>query len=162
MPPRLRHGVRALIVDAERRTLLCRFDLPDKGLVVWASPGGGVESGESLLQALRRELAEEVGLRLDNDPPHVWHQVVEDPTHLNGYDGIIRDYFLVLTRHFSPQGSFTAQQLAAENVSEFRWWPLAELQAYRGDDLFAPRKLPHLLHELLDHGVPEEPLALAL
>ena len=46
---------------------------------VWAAPGGGVEAGEPPLAALRRELDEEIGLRLDAEPRHVWHQKVVAP-----------------------------------------------------------------------------------
>jgi len=42
------------------RILLCRHEKGDKEY--WLLPGGGVNSGESLLEALRRELAEEVGV----------------------------------------------------------------------------------------------------
>ena len=40
--------------------LLCRHEKPDKEY--WLLPGGGVNSGESLVDALHRELAEELGL----------------------------------------------------------------------------------------------------
>ena len=42
------------------RLLLCRHEKPGKEY--WLLPGGGVNSGESLLTALHRELAEEVGI----------------------------------------------------------------------------------------------------
>lgn len=42
------------------RVLLCRHEKPGKEY--WLLPGGGVNSGESLLRALHRELAEEVGI----------------------------------------------------------------------------------------------------
>ncbi len=42
------------------RILLCRHEKP--GREYWLLPGGGVNSGESLVEALRRELAEEVGI----------------------------------------------------------------------------------------------------
>ena len=42
------------------RILLCRHEKPGKEY--WLLPGGGVNSGESLVDALRRELAEEVGI----------------------------------------------------------------------------------------------------
>jgi ADP-ribose pyrophosphatase YjhB (NUDIX family) len=42
------------------RLLLCRHEKPGKAY--WLLPGGGVKSGESLVDALRRELTEEVGL----------------------------------------------------------------------------------------------------
>jgi ADP-ribose pyrophosphatase YjhB (NUDIX family) len=40
--------------------LLCRHD--KRGRHVWLLPGGGVHSGETLTDALERELAEEVGI----------------------------------------------------------------------------------------------------
>ena len=42
------------------RILLCKQEKPGKEY--WLLPGGGVNSGESLVEALRRELAEEVGI----------------------------------------------------------------------------------------------------
>jgi len=42
------------------RVLLIRHEKGEK--VYWLLPGGGVHSGESLVQALRRELQEEVGI----------------------------------------------------------------------------------------------------
>ena len=42
------------------RMLLCRHEKPGKEY--WLLPGGGVNSGESLVTALHRELAEEIGI----------------------------------------------------------------------------------------------------
>ncbi len=42
------------------RILLCRHEKPGKEY--WLLPGGGVNSGESLVDALKRELWEEVGI----------------------------------------------------------------------------------------------------
>jgi 8-oxo-dGTP diphosphatase len=136
---RLRHSVRALILDEQDRLLLYHFLVP--GAIVWAAPGGGIEAGESPLDALRRELHEEVGLTLAQEPPHVWHQEAVGDDLYDGYDGVINDYFLVRTPAFIPAGTLTPEEMAAENIRGFRWWPPAEIAAYPGPDLFSPRDL---------------------
>lgn len=158
----LRHAVRALVLDDERRLLMCRFTFPEPGKVVWAAPGGGIEPGETALTALRRELHEEIGLVIDTQPPHVWHQEVVAPGHAAGYDGVINDYFLVRVPSFVPRGAMTDEELAAENVSGFQWWPFSDIVAYRGSDLFSPRDLATSLEALLEGGVPAEPVLLGL
>lgn len=153
---RLRAGARGIILDEDDRILLCRFEFnrADASAVVWATPGGGVEPGESLLAALRRELDEEVGLVVDHDPPHVWHQEVVQPGRMEGYDGVTNDYFLIRTAAFAPRGSMTDADLASEGVTGFRWWAMAEIAAYSGPDLFGPRELPRALAALLADGPP--------
>jgi ADP-ribose pyrophosphatase YjhB (NUDIX family) len=48
------------ILRREDRILLCRHEKGEKEY--WLLPGGGVNSGESLVAALHRELLEEVGI----------------------------------------------------------------------------------------------------
>jgi 8-oxo-dGTP diphosphatase len=163
MPPlRLRPAARAIILDEDDRVLLCRFQFARDGreVVVWATPGGGVEPGESLLAALRRELLEEVGLAIQDEPPHVWHEEIVRAGHATGYDGAINDYFLVRVPAFTPRGSLTDAQLAAENVTGLRWWTLADIAGYQGSDLFGPRDLGARLATLLLDGRPAEPVRL--
>jgi len=57
-------GVRAAVFDREGRVLLVRHSYV-KG---WYMPGGGVEPGEALHEALARELREEGGLALTGPP----------------------------------------------------------------------------------------------
>ncbi len=164
MPPvRLRPAARAIILDEDDRILLCRFEFPRDGrqFVVWATPGGGVEPGESLLAALRRELKEEVGLEINADPPHIWHhEQVRAGYPADGYDGAVNDYFLVRVPAFTPRGSLSDEELAAENVTGLRWWDLPEIAGYQGTDRFGPRNLALLLTTLLREGPPAEPVRL--
>jgi ADP-ribose pyrophosphatase YjhB (NUDIX family)/GNAT superfamily N-acetyltransferase len=156
--PNLRPAARGVILDPSDRVLLVRFEFADGPL--WATPGGGLEADESLLEGLRRELAEEVGLALEADPPHVWHQEVVAEGHATGYDGVLNDYFLVRAEPFEVAGTFTAEEMAAENVHGHRWWTLDELQAHEGR--FAPSNLPSLVAELVSTGPPTIPTRLGL
>ena len=72
----------------EDRILLCRHEKTGRG-EYWLLPGGGVNSGESLLDALHRELAEEVGI-VDEIP-------VEGP--------------VAIVDSISPQRTFTAKHV---------------------------------------------------
>ena len=179
---RLRHSVRALIVDEVDRVLLCRWDMA--GMTVWGTPGGGIEDGESHLAALRRELFEEVGLTLETESHHVWHQEVVAAQykvgfdsdyghrwwrnwvaashHAAGFDGVINDFYLVRTSAFEPRVPLSDDQRAAEDLTELRWWFLDEITAYAGNAGFAPRFLAPLLNNLLRNGLPPELLAIGL
>lgn len=57
-------GVRALVTDDGGRVLLVRHSYTDG----WYLPGGGVARGESIIDGLRRELMEEVGIELLGPP----------------------------------------------------------------------------------------------
>jgi len=53
-------------------------------------------------------------------------------------------------------------ELAAENISELRWWPLRDIAAYRGDDLFSPRDLVTPLTALITQDVPATPISFGM
>jgi 8-oxo-dGTP pyrophosphatase MutT (NUDIX family) len=156
-----------VILAEDDRVLLCRFSLPHPALPagatgVWAAPGGGIEPGELPLAALRRELLEETGLVLDADPPHVWHQEVVMPHRADGYDGLVNDYFLVRTTHFHPRGALSDADLAAEHISELRWWRHRDIADHDGTDLFSPRDLATPLAALIAGDLPGTPVLLGL
>jgi 8-oxo-dGTP pyrophosphatase MutT (NUDIX family) len=57
-------GVRAAVLREEREVFLVRHTYT----AGWHLPGGGVERGETLLQAIEKELHEEARIRLDGMP----------------------------------------------------------------------------------------------
>lgn len=151
---RIRSAVRAVVLDPADRILLVRFEFPDASL--WGAPGGGVDEGETLEDAIRRELSEEVGLDGIELGPWIWTREHVFPFVDGSWDGQAERFVLVRSPEFEPAPQFTAEELASEFVTGMRWWTLAELEA--SDELFAPRRLPELVANLLRDGPPGEPV----
>ncbi len=61
---RQRRSARAILLDDSGRVPLIRFAVPRNGasFSFWATPGGGVENGETDLAVARREIYEELHL----------------------------------------------------------------------------------------------------
>jgi 8-oxo-dGTP pyrophosphatase MutT (NUDIX family) len=57
-------GARGLVIDGHGRVFLVKHSYVDG----WHMPGGGVETGETMLTALARELAEEGNIKLTGQP----------------------------------------------------------------------------------------------
>jgi 8-oxo-dGTP pyrophosphatase MutT (NUDIX family) len=57
-------GVRGMVLDGRGRVFLVKHSYIDG----WHLPGGGVETGETMLTALARELAEEGNIKLTRTP----------------------------------------------------------------------------------------------
>jgi 8-oxo-dGTP diphosphatase len=155
---RLRQATRAVVLDPDGAVLLVRFDFG--GRVVWATPGGGVEPEERDEDALRRELDEEAGLVGFELGPLVWTRTHRVPLGGGRWDGQTERYYLVRTERFEPAPRLTWAELRAEGMTAVRWWTLDELEA--ADEVFAPRRLPELVRELILHGPPWEPFDVGL
>lgn len=155
---RLRIATRAIVLDEVDRILLVRFSAPDR--VVWLTTGGGIEEGETDEEAVRRELFEEAGLVDFELGPLVWTRT--HLTQLGGgrWDGQTERYYLVRTTSFEPAPGLSWDELRREGMDAVRWWTLEELEA--AEALFAPRRLPLLLRELILHGPPAEPVDVGL
>ena len=82
-------AVSAIVTDSEGRILLIRRTDND----YWSIPGGRVEPGESLPQAVTREVAEETGMRCEVTG---LVGIYSDPGHVAAYDdGEVRQEFSI-------------------------------------------------------------------
>ena len=151
---RLRQAARAIVLDPDDRILLVGFEW--RGTMLWETPGGGVDEGETLEQAARRELFEETGLEAFELGPIVWTRTHVEPFGEGRWDGQSESFYLVRTSAFEPVPGLSPAALRAEGMVAVRWWELDELEAT--DAIIVPRRLPALVRELLLHGPPAGPL----
>jgi TDG/mug DNA glycosylase family protein len=121
--PTRRQAVRGLVLDAESRVLLVRFQHPVSGHAWWATVGGGIDPGETDEQALRRELREEAGLDAFEIGPVVHERDVTFPWEGRLLHQFERFYFVHIDRH-EPVPTI---DIGAEGVTDVRWWTLDEL-----------------------------------
>ena len=124
-PARPVPGVGALIIDNGRILLVERGKDPLKGY--WSLPGGAVETGERLHEALRREVREETGLEIEIlHMIEVFERITCNPDGRTEYHYILMDYIC------HPTGG--ALQ-AADDASRAEWFTedeVADLKITQG------------------------------
>ncbi|KGN39071.1 NUDIX hydrolase [Knoellia subterranea] len=136
-----RRAMRVLLVDTSDRLLLFRDS--DPGLAptptFWITPGGGVDPGETDLEAAVREVAEETGLMIaetDLVGPLAERVVV------HGYSDVVTTqdelFWFVRCEPFDVStAGHTADEIAT--MTAHHWWTRAELEST--DEDIWPRDL---------------------
>ena len=130
MRVRKRPSARLLVLDGQGRVLLFRFSHADgalAGKTYWATPGGGLDAGESFADAARRELREETGIDQIPGP-----EIAIRNVRFMLPDGDIADaeerYFLVRSNQPVDIGN-NPDPVERAFIAESRWWSMAELDA---------------------------------
>jgi 8-oxo-dGTP diphosphatase len=122
--------VGAIAVDEDQILLIRRGRGPAQGL--WSVPGGRVEGGETLAEAVVRELLEETGLSGVCEGLVGWVERVDGESHY-----VILDFRVTVLGGGEP--------VAGDDAVEAAWVPLADVAELRLAD-----GLAEFLH---DHGI---------
>ncbi|WP_263359359.1 NUDIX hydrolase [Acidicapsa ligni] len=113
-------GVGGVVFDFEGRVLLIRRGTePRKGL--WSIPGGLVELGESLTDALKREIAEESGLIVE--PVAIIEVVDRIYTDESAQGGRVRFHYVIVDYLCRIVGG---EAKAGDDAAEISWADRAE------------------------------------
>lgn len=114
-------GVGALIIENGRILLVERGNAPLRGY--WSLPGGGVETGERLEQAIRREVREETGLEIEVlDLLEIFERIMPD------VEGRIEYHYVLIDYICKPTGGALC---AATDASRCEWFREDELAALK-------------------------------
>lgn len=145
-----RPAARIVCLDAADRVLLLRWRDPVGGSHLWEPPGGGIEAGETPLEAARRELVEETGL----DPAAITGPPVnvERDVWWNGEHKVGPEQFFVARFAVERPAVVGTGLLADEraNLRSYRWIPWADLGLL--PDRLEPPRLVAVLAQLVPDG----------
>ncbi|KKU11958.1 MAG: ADP-ribose pyrophosphatase [Parcubacteria group bacterium GW2011_GWC2_45_7] len=130
----LQVGVKVLLKNKDGKYLLLRRSsdkYPEVG-ALWDIVGGRIDPGSPLLYNLKREIREEVGLELVDEPRLIAAQ----------------DILRVPSRHvvrLTYVGMIEGEPVLDGDHAEYKWFSLDEIRSLENLDLY--------FKELLDHGI---------
>ena len=130
MNPRPELSVGAVVVHDGSLLLVRRGHGPAAG--EWSLPGGRVEWGETLAEAVVREVREETGLECVCDEQLGWVELVESTHHF-----VVLDFVATVLEHGEP--------VAGDDAAEVRWVPV--------DDVLELNLVDGVAEFLHEHGI---------
>ena len=117
------------------KILLCKQKKPSRDF--WTLPGGSVEKGETLEECIRREMFEEIGIKLETEQMLFVRELINPSRHR------IEFYFLMK----NPKDIGILNKLKPCNeIGQAVFFDIKDLNSV----VFKPDCLPELVHEIIN------------
>lgn len=163
-PIPFRDVARALVFDPQDRLLLIAYEAlkpidpaNPQARTFWFMPGGGLEPGETHVEACSRELSEEIGVFDATIGPEVGR--CDGPFHLFPTPRHARERYFLVRRPDDRVDTSRLAETEANPILGTRWWTLAELE--NSSDRIEPAGLSGLVRRIVSGDVPEVPVVLS-
>ena len=157
-----RPAARVVLFDRQGRLFMMRASDPADPYkpAWWEIPGGGVDRGEDMAAAARRELYEETGFHQVTMGPCIWTQYVEFDFGGLHFES---DEMIFLATAEGDDLEWQPQKLEALEAAAFegaRWWDPQELLT--SSEPVLPARLREFLPAILAGEIPETPLDISI
>lgn len=138
---RQRNTARAVMLDPRNRVLLFEFQLPagfiaDGPRRFWATPGGEIEPGEDVREALVREVGEETGIADFEPGPELWFG--SNQLTFKGVPTQAFERFFLVRTQTTDLDATNWTDIERDVMRAHRWWTVGELLAAK-ETIFPPR-----------------------
>lgn len=157
---KIRKSSRAIVLNKDNQIFLFqyKFDYLEDNNTIWITPGGGLEEEESFEDALKRELFEEMGVKITESCPEVYYR---NPIYtLKNGEKVqsVEKFFLVAVE--DDEFSFNHwTESEKKRMLAGKWWSVEEIE--QSKDEFFSKDILRIMTELSDEKLLTEPKSIA-
>lgn len=155
-----RKSSRAIVLNKQNQIFLFRytFDFFAEMESIWITPGGALDEGENFEEALKRELFEEMGIKLTEPAMFVFYRT---PLYeLKDGETVRSEERFYLVRLDEAEFSY-AGWTESENkrMTAGKWWSVEEIKT--SGETFFSEDIVDIIERLFEGEIPKEPIEIA-